>query len=104
MPVRVAARNTLWGSILFGRSNKENKEIISELRIYIIIVSAVLLSIFIILIIFINRKLTRPIQLMKNGLEKISYGRFSHRIPIRANDEFSYLGSQFNEMAEKSKA
>jgi C4-dicarboxylate-specific signal transduction histidine kinase len=41
------------------------------------------------------------VQLIKNGLAKISFGNFSHRIDIRSNDEFSYLGSQFNEMAEK---
>ncbi|TFG78936.1 MAG: HAMP domain-containing protein [Chrysiogenales bacterium] len=101
LPVKVAAANTFWGSILFGRSNEENQAIISELRLFIIIISAGLLSVFIILIVIINRKLTQPIQLLKNGLEKISYGSFSHRIHIRSNDEFSYLGSQFNEMAEK---
>jgi C4-dicarboxylate-specific signal transduction histidine kinase len=101
LPVKVAAADTVWGHILFGRSNEENKAILSELRIFIMIISAVLLTVFIILIVIINRKLTQPIQLLKNGLEKISYGSFSHRIQIHSNDEFSYLGSQFNEMAEK---
>lgn len=101
LPVRVATSDTVWGRILFGRSNQENKAIISELRLFIIIISAVLLTVFIIIIVFINKKLTQPIQLLKNGLEKISFGSFSHRIQIHSNDEFSYLGSQFNEMAEK---
>lgn len=101
LPVKVAAADTVWGRILFGRSNEENKDIISELRLFIVIVSTVLLMVFIIIIVVINRRLTHPIQLLKNGLEKISYGNFSHRIEIRSNDEFSYLGDQFNEMAEK---
>ncbi|HUU05848.1 MAG TPA: HAMP domain-containing sensor histidine kinase [Patescibacteria group bacterium] len=101
LPVKVAAADTVWGRILFGRSNEENRGMISELRFFIIIISALLLTVFIILIVVINRKLTQPIQLLKNGLEKISYGSFSHRIQIHSNDEFSYLGSQFNEMAEK---
>lgn len=50
---------------------------------------------------FISRRLTEPIQLLKDGLEKVSFGNFSHRIQIHTNDEFSYLGSQFNDMAEK---
>ena len=101
LPVKVAAADAVWGRILFGRSNQENKAIISELRLFIIAISAVLLTVFIIIIVVINKKLTQPIQLLKNGLEKISYGSFSHRIIIKTNDEFSYLGSQFNEMAEK---
>ena len=91
----------MWGRIVFGHSNEQNRAVLAELRLYIIIISAVLLTIFIIIIVLINRKLTQPIQLLKNGLEKISYGNFSHRIEIRSNDEFSYLGNQFNEMAEK---
>jgi two-component system NtrC family sensor kinase len=40
-------------------------------------------------------------QLLKNGLEKISYGNLSHRIEIKSSNEFSFLVGQFNEMAEK---
>jgi nitrogen fixation/metabolism regulation signal transduction histidine kinase len=101
LPVQVAAADTVWGHILYGHSNEENRAVLDRLRSYIIIISAVLLTVFILIIMFINRKLTEPIQLLKNGLEKISFGNFSHRIVIHSNDEFSYLGSQFNEMAEK---
>jgi nitrogen fixation/metabolism regulation signal transduction histidine kinase len=101
LPVKVATADTVWGRIIFGHSNEENRAVLAELRLYILIISAVLLTIFIIIIVLINKKLTHPIQLLKNGLEKISFGNFSHRIDIRSNDEFSYLGSQFNEMAEK---
>jgi len=101
LPVKVASADTVWGRILFGHSNEENRAVLARLRMYIIVISAVLLTLFILIIIFVNRKLTEPIPLLKNGLEKISFGNFSHRIKIHSNDEFSYLGSQFNEMAEK---
>jgi C4-dicarboxylate-specific signal transduction histidine kinase len=101
LPVKVAGADTVWGRILFGHSNEENDAILAGLRLYIMIISAVLLVIFIAVIVVINRKLTEPIQLLKNGLEKISYGDFSHRIQIHSSDEFSFLGNQFNEMAEK---
>jgi C4-dicarboxylate-specific signal transduction histidine kinase len=101
LPVKVAGADTVWGRILFGHSNEENDAILAGLRLYIMIISAVLLAIFIAVIVVINRKLTEPIQLLKNGLEKISYGDFSHRIQIHSSDEFSFLGNQFNEMAEK---
>jgi C4-dicarboxylate-specific signal transduction histidine kinase len=101
LPVKVAAADTVWGRILFGHSNEDNESVLAGLRLTIIIISGALLLVFIALIVVINRRLTQPIQLLKNGLEKISFGDFSHRIVIRSNDEFSYLGSQFNEMAEK---
>jgi C4-dicarboxylate-specific signal transduction histidine kinase len=101
LPVKVAAADAVWGHILFGHSNEENRAVLADLRLTIIIISAVLMAIFIFIIVVITRKLTQPIQLLKNGLEKISYGNFSHRIHIHSNDEFSFLGSQFNEMAEK---
>jgi two-component system, NtrC family, sensor kinase len=70
-------------------------------KVLIILVSTVPLIIFIIMVIWINNHLTRPMQLLKDGLEKISYGNLSHRIEISASNEFSFLGGQFNEMAEK---
>jgi len=101
LPVRVAADDTVWGRILFGHSNEDNESVLAGLRLTIIVISGALLLVFIALIVVINRRLTQPIQLLKHGLEKISFGDFSHRIVIRSNDEFSYLGSQFNDMAEK---
>ena len=69
---------------------------------YLIILLAVIpLIFFVVTIIWINKNLTRPMQSLKNGLEKISYGNLSHRIEIQSNNEFSFLGGQFNEMAEK---
>ncbi len=65
------------------------------------VMSGLLLILAIVTIVVITKRLVRPIEILKNGLEKISYGNFSHRIQIKSNDEFSYLGSQFNEMAER---
>jgi signal transduction histidine kinase len=101
LPVRVAAADTVWGRILFGRSHQEARAIISGLSLTIVLISLVLLAAFSALILFISRRLTQPIQLLKDGLEKVSFGDFSHRIRIRSNDEFSFLGGQFNDMAEK---
>jgi nitrogen fixation/metabolism regulation signal transduction histidine kinase len=101
LPVKVADSETVWGHILFGRCNEESQATLAKVRLWIMIISVTLLSIFIVIIVAVNKKLTEPIQLLKKGLEKISYGNFSHRIEIHSNDEFSYLGNQFNEMAEK---
>jgi two-component system NtrC family sensor kinase len=70
-------------------------------KVLIILVTTVPLIIFIVMVIWINNHLTKPMEMLKNGLEKISYGNLSHRIEIGASTEFSFLGGQFNEMAEK---
>lgn len=101
LPVQVAAADTVWGHILFGHSDEDNQALLGRLRLTVLAASAVLLLVFVGAIAFINRRLTHPISLLKDGLDKISHGDFSHRIEIHSNDEFSYLGNQFNEMAEK---
>ena len=101
LPVKVANTDTVWGAILFGHSNEDNRAMQARLRLTVIFISGALLLIFMALIALINRRLTEPIGLLKNGLDRISHGEFSHRIEIHSNDEFSYLGDQFNEMAEK---
>jgi len=70
-------------------------------RALIILISTVPLIVFIVSVIWINKNLIQPMQLLKNGLEKISYKNLSHRIEIQPNNEFSFLVGQFNEMAEK---
>ncbi len=70
-------------------------------KLVIVLIASLQLILFGLIIIWINRHLTQPMQLLKNGLEKISYGSLSHRIRIAANNEFSFLATQFNEMAEK---
>lgn len=72
-----------------------------QLKLAIVLIAAVQLLLFIVIIIWINNHLTKPMQLLKNGLEKISYGSLSHRIKIASNNEFSFLAEQFNEMAER---
>lgn len=104
LPVKVEGADTVWGGILFGQSNEGSRAMLSRLRLYVIAISALLLLASVAVIAVINRRLTQPVQLLKNGLERISHGDFSHRLDIRSNDEFSFLGGQFNVMAEKIEA
>jgi C4-dicarboxylate-specific signal transduction histidine kinase len=70
-------------------------------RLLIIFTVTVPLIFFIGSIIWINKNLSKPMQSLKDGLEKVSYGNLSHRIEIQSENEFSFLGRKFNEMAEK---
>ena len=101
MPVKISGSDAVWGYIFFGISLYENNRIITNLRNFIILISIILMSLAATALVIFTKKLTHPIEALKLGLEKISRGNFSHRIRIDSNDEFSFLGNQFNEMAER---
>jgi two-component system, NtrC family, sensor kinase len=72
-----------------------------QVKFLIMLTLVVPLIVLVLIVRWTNAHLTQPMQLLKNGLEKISYGSLSHRVKIRSNDEFSFLAEQFNEMAER---
>jgi C4-dicarboxylate-specific signal transduction histidine kinase len=72
-----------------------------NVKLLIALIATVPPIIFIVIYIWTNSHLTQPMELLKNGLKKISYGSLSYRIRIKTNNEFSFLATQFNEMAEK---
>ncbi len=72
-----------------------------DVKFLIILIATGPPIIFVVIMMWTKKHLTQPMQLLKNGLEKISYGSLSHRIKIKTNNEFTFLAAQFNEMAEK---
>lgn len=48
---------------------------------------------------FLTRRLTRPLAELVQGAEKIGQGDLDTRIPIHTQDEFSHLAKEFNQMA-----
>jgi C4-dicarboxylate-specific signal transduction histidine kinase len=65
------------------------------------ILSSVPLILFFIIAAWTKSHLTRPMQTLRKGLEKISLGNLAHRIHIEPRSEFAFLGTQFNVMAGK---
>ena len=47
----------------------------------------------------LTRRLTRPLELLVRGAEKIGKGDMDTRIPINSSDEFGHLAGEFNRMA-----
>lgn len=50
---------------------------------------------------YLMTNISRSIQSLKNGAEKIGNGNLAYRVPITTNDELGALGNTFNQMAEK---
>jgi serine phosphatase RsbU (regulator of sigma subunit) len=47
----------------------------------------------------ISRRMTRNLEALKEGTEKLSSGDLKARVPVRSNDEFGKLSQRFNQMA-----
>jgi signal transduction histidine kinase len=101
LPVKTQNSETLWGYILYGRSLKEKTQLIAKVRTHLIYLSVVLFIFSFVILRFIIKKTTNPINALKKGLEMVSQGDLSYRININSNDEFFYLANKFNEMVEK---
>ncbi len=77
------------------------QNIANSSRNYILFSSIVLFVLVMIILRFIIKKITTPINTIKKGLEMIIRGNMTYRINIKANDEFAFLADRFNEMAEQ---
>ncbi len=63
------------------------------------IIYAAILSV-IIAIFFINHSIVKPLEQLREGIEKIREGEFDHKLVVRSNDEIGELTNSFNEMTE----
>ncbi|HWL24079.1 MAG TPA: methyl-accepting chemotaxis protein [Ureibacillus sp.] len=91
--------NPLTGWKLAGTMySKEINEEASPILINTLIIMVVSIIIGSILIIFIIRSLTRPIQLLVKSSNKIANGDFTENIDVKNNDEIGKLGNSFNAM------
>ncbi|OZB92378.1 HAMP domain-containing sensor histidine kinase [Paenibacillus sp. XY044] len=55
---------------------------------------------FMIVMFFVSRGLTRSIERLNRTSQIIAQGNFSERVKVKSRDEIGILGSSFNEMAE----
>lgn len=100
-PVQVSGSDNTWGYILYGFSTAENAASNRHIAGAIVLIALLLTVITLLFVIWVNSRLTRPIAILKQGLETISRGDFAHRLDIDSDDEYSYLGAQYNEMGQK---
>ncbi|MBV9122668.1 MAG: HAMP domain-containing protein, partial [Planctomycetes bacterium] len=50
---------------------------------------------------WLARRITRPLQELTSGAERIAAGRFGHRVYVEGSDEVAQLGGTFNYMSER---
>ncbi len=95
-PVGVAAIPAFIHSPLFTEQLLETTSYL--LAVYLLVFGA-----FIIAMVLLSSRLTRPIRYLQEGLDKISGGELETTIPVRTEDEFGTLSKAYNRMVEQLK-
>lgn len=99
VPIFVGDSPVRWGSIKIGLSLEESRAEIRQTRFMLVLIHGLGLLIGIGGAILLARRITNPLTNLKEGIEKIRKGDFSHKISITSQDEIGDLGQHFNEMS-----
>ncbi len=74
-----------------------------ETTSYLLAIYLLIFGVFIIGTVVISNRLTKPLQYIQEGLNKISGGSLETTIPVRSQDEIGSLSNAYNIMVEKLK-
>ena len=89
--------------VLLSAPQKEFMQGIQILRLSIFIITAIILSITILVVYFVSYYIIKPIKSTANALQRIAEGdgNLSVRLSISGNDEMTDLSAYFNQTIEK---
>ncbi|WP_374089812.1 ATP-binding protein [Methylomicrobium lacus] len=84
-----------------GKAKQELEDLVAHSR-WIAILASVLAALFSLTSgILLLRGVRKPIEALMKGTDEIASGNLDHRITLDTRDEFAYLASHFNQMAEE---
>ncbi|MEA1969529.1 MAG: ATP-binding protein [Thermodesulfobacteriota bacterium] len=73
----------------------------SQIKPWFLISGALGSFIMAVVLLFLSRRLTKPLGSLTQGAEQIGRGDLKTRIPVRSNDEFGSLARTFNKMTAR---
>jgi len=90
-------------SAMLGMDERIKELYLAELHrslysIVLAIVASITLSS--VIVIFMIRSLTGPVNMLVHGMKEVSSGDFSQRVSVRADDEIGFLAKNFNTMTD----
>lgn len=95
------AGNSLNWSVITVQKESSAKAIISKITQISIIAGLIILALAVGVIMYVSRRITKPITEISNLLEVASTGDFTIKSSIKTKNEIGVLGSSFNEMVHK---
>jgi len=88
-----------WG-IVVQQTEKEAFELATQMRYRVSILVSITIVLALMLAFGTIRRITRPIEILVNGVRAYAEGNLNHRIKIERQDELVVLADEFNAMAE----
>ena len=88
-------------SILVEQPREEAMEPLYSSLLQTAIVLAMGLALSVMVSLALARRIVNPIQVLKEGVDRISQGQWEHRVTLKTGDELEDLAQQFNAMADK---
>jgi len=73
---------------------------LGRLHRYAILLLGLGLMVGAVIIVWVSRRITQPIQQLRKDMENVSHGRLDHRTAIKTGDEIEELADDFNRMTE----
>ncbi|MCX6267706.1 MAG: sensor histidine kinase [Bacteroidetes bacterium] len=86
-------------AILAEIDMKEAMVPIYETRTHILLLSVIMIVIFFGIVLFISRRITKPLIRLRNAVVKVGKGHYDIDLPIETQDEIGALTESFNMMA-----
>ncbi len=93
-------KNANWITGIFFKE-KEMYKLADNVRNSLLIIAGIILLISVGTIRYISLAITRPINHLKVGVEKITKGDLTVQVDVKSKDEIAQLGQQFNEMTHQ---
>jgi len=86
-----------------GKAKQELEDLVAHSR-WVAILASLLAALFSLTSgILLLRGVRKPIEALMKGTDEIASGNLEHRITLDSRDEFAYLASHFNQMAQELK-
>ncbi|HDP93798.1 MAG TPA: HAMP domain-containing histidine kinase [Candidatus Aminicenantes bacterium] len=101
IPVLAPNSKTVFGYILYGRSQSDFQNVLRTIRTHHIIMMAVLFALSSLILYFMVRRTVRPIHVLTKGMEMVGKGNMDFRIQVDTQDEFAFLAKEYNEMVAR---
>ncbi len=70
---------------------------------FFVVAGMIIALVMIVIGIFLSGKLTRPLSMLKDGVQRFGRGDLDHRLKITSGDEIEAVAAEFNHMAESLK-
>ncbi len=86
-------------SVYYGLDYSNLDERIARMQTRIIYLALFGVMLGILMSMFMSKRVTKPVGELVSGAKRIAKGDFKTRVDVKTNDELSFLGSAFNEMA-----